>query len=297
MPPFVSVLMTAFNREKYIEEAIKSVLNSSYINFELIIVDDCSKDNTISIIRSYEAKDTRIKVFTNDHNIGQFENRNLAVSYAGGKYIKFVDSDDYIFPDTLQIMVDCMEKYPEAAMGICQISNKEDKYFPELIDPETIYKQHFYGEEVLRYGPTGVIINKQIFDSLGGFNHHKYTGDTEFWLKISALYPIVKLKPGLVFWRVHPEQEFNYGNISYSYVEDAYKAYMHALKSNNCPLQQEDIKRITRRLQWKQARDILSIALKKGKLSKATEIYKNSDINFNTLLSGILPYKIMKSRF
>ena len=64
--PLVSVLMTAYNREKYISEAIESVLASTYTNFELIIVDDCSTDNTLAIAKSYEKNDARIKVYLNE---------------------------------------------------------------------------------------------------------------------------------------------------------------------------------------------------------------------------------------
>ena len=85
----VSVLMTSFNRDKYIAEAIDSVLASTYQNWELIIVDDCSKDKTVEIAKSYEAKDNRIKVYVNKKNLGDYPNRNKAASYAKGKYIKY----------------------------------------------------------------------------------------------------------------------------------------------------------------------------------------------------------------
>jgi glycosyltransferase involved in cell wall biosynthesis len=68
--PLVSVLMTSYNREKYIGEAIESVLESTYNNFELIIVDDCSTDNTVKIAKSFAEKDARVKVFCNDKNPG-----------------------------------------------------------------------------------------------------------------------------------------------------------------------------------------------------------------------------------
>ena len=90
--PLVSVLMTAYNREKYIAEAIESVLASTYSNLELIIVDDCSKDNTLQIATNYQAKDDRIKVYKNEKNLGDYPNRNKAASYAKGKYLKYVDS-------------------------------------------------------------------------------------------------------------------------------------------------------------------------------------------------------------
>ena len=76
--PLVSVLMTSYNREKYITEAMESVLNSTYANFELIIVDDGSTDKTVAIANEYEKKDKRVKVHTNEKNLGQFQNRNKA---------------------------------------------------------------------------------------------------------------------------------------------------------------------------------------------------------------------------
>jgi glycosyltransferase involved in cell wall biosynthesis len=297
MNSFVSVLMTAYNREKYIEEAIQSVLASSYTNFEFIIVDDCSTDNTVSIMQLYAKQDPRIKVYVNSTNLGDYPNRARAVSYATGAYIKFVDSDDLIYPDTLEKMVAAMEKYPEAGMAISQTAIKNNESFPKLIFPETTYKQHFYGDGILSYGPTGTIIKKEIYNKLGGFSNKRYIADSEFWLKLAALHPIIKLEPGLVFWRTHSEQEYYYGINSNAYIETAYKTYIQALQSKDCPLKPYDIKKITRRLQWKQARDILSICFRKRNLKGAFKIYKNSDINFLNLLSGMLPYKIMKSYF
>ena len=117
--PRVSVLMTAYNREKYIAEAIESVLASTYTNYELIIMDDGSSDNTVNIARSFEIKDRRVKVFKNETNLGQFPNRNMAATYAQGTYLKYVDSDDVIYPYTLEMMVNNMEQFPEAALGFC----------------------------------------------------------------------------------------------------------------------------------------------------------------------------------
>src|SRR4051812_47750099 len=93
--PLVSVLMTSYNREKYIAQAIESVIASTYSNLELIIVDDCSKDSTVSIARSYAENDKRVKVYVNEKNLGDYPNRNKAASYATGKYLKYVDADDY----------------------------------------------------------------------------------------------------------------------------------------------------------------------------------------------------------
>ena len=123
--PLVSVLMTSYNREKYIGEAIESVLNSSYRHFELIIVDDGSKDRTMEIARQYAEKDQRVKVYRNERNLGDYPNRNKAASYATGKYLKYVDADDLIYPWGLELLVQMMEKFPNAGWGLCSL--EQDK--------------------------------------------------------------------------------------------------------------------------------------------------------------------------
>lgn len=75
--PLVSVLMTAYNRDKFIAEAIESVLASSFKDLELIIVDDCSTDKTLDIAKTFQQIDTRIKVFRNEENLGDYTNRNI----------------------------------------------------------------------------------------------------------------------------------------------------------------------------------------------------------------------------
>src|SRR6266404_3983608 len=116
-PPTVSVLTTAYNREKYIAQAIESVLASSFKDFELIIVDDCSKDHTVEIARRYTG-DSRVQIHVNERNLGQFQNRNHAASLARGKYLKYLDSDDFIYPHGVAVMVDAMERFPDAALAL-----------------------------------------------------------------------------------------------------------------------------------------------------------------------------------
>lgn len=102
---FISVLMTAYNREKYISQSIESVLSSTHNDFELIIVDDCSKDKTVEIAKWYEKTDSRIRVYVNEENLGDYPNRKKAVTFASGKYIKYLDSDDIMYPSCLETMV------------------------------------------------------------------------------------------------------------------------------------------------------------------------------------------------
>lgn len=202
----VSVLMTAYNREAFIAEAIESVLASTYTYFELIIVDDGSKDKTVSIAQSYALKDERINVYINEQNLGDYRNRNKAASYAKGTYIKYVDSDDLIMPWGLEVMVYGMERFPEAALGISSNQN-ENILYPYLLSPADAYRAYYYKNHVLSVGPTAAIIRRDVFEKEGGFSGENYIGDTELWFRLAQNAPVVYLPPGLVYWREHEGQQ------------------------------------------------------------------------------------------
>ena len=110
MSELVSIITPCYNSEKFIEECITSVLNQSYQNWEMLIVDDNSSDNSSILIKSYSKQDDRIKpIFLND-NLGPAMARNKAISIAKGKYIAFLDSDDIWLPKKLEIQINFMKK-------------------------------------------------------------------------------------------------------------------------------------------------------------------------------------------
>jgi len=96
----VSILMPAYNAEKYIEDAINSVLNQTYGDWELIIVDDCSQDSTLAICKKIAQKDYRVRVFHMEQNGGISKTKNEALKHATGEYIAFCDDDDLLEPNT-----------------------------------------------------------------------------------------------------------------------------------------------------------------------------------------------------
>ena len=106
MDELVSVIMPAYNCEKYIAEAIKSVLNQTYQNWELIIVDDCSNDGTEEVVKSFN--DSRIMFFKNEVNSGADVARNRAISAANGRWLAFLDSDDIWKPEKLEKQLEFM---------------------------------------------------------------------------------------------------------------------------------------------------------------------------------------------
>ena len=235
--PKVSVLMTAFNREKYLAEAIESVLNSHYPNFELIISDDCSTDSTLDIARDYESKDERVKISTNKTNLGDYPNRNMASSLAKGDYIIYCDSDDVMYPHAIQTHIWCFNTFPDAALSFEDIHDDEGP-FPRLLIPENAYKRHFFGNYLFSRAPGSVMIKREVFEKMNGFSGKRYIGDFEFWLKVAALFPIV-LAPGLLSWaRTHEDQEKQYDIIKYRLVSA--EVALAALSAETCPLSKLD---------------------------------------------------------
>lgn len=233
--PLVSVLMTSYNREKFITDAIMSVLSSTYQNWELIVSDDTSSDNTVSIAKQFADKDSRIKVYVNETNLGDYPNRNRAASLATGKYIKYVDSDDLIYKHTLQVMVDFMEEHPGTALGVSSTVGNTKQPFPHLFTPENALRHHFFVKNFLDCAPTGSIINRSIFNELGGFSGRRMIGDVEFGFMCAVKYPVLLLPPGLVFWREHGDQEVFYGinnNMYTSELDEFYKSFFAKLSDD-----------------------------------------------------------------
>jgi glycosyltransferase involved in cell wall biosynthesis len=227
MTPTISVLTTSFNREYYISQAIESVLASTYKDLELIIVDDCSSDKTVEIAKKYEAKDSRVKVFVNEKNLGDYPNRNKAASYARGKYIKYVDADDYIYPNGLEIIVNQMEKFPDAAVGLFSLPQNIQKPFPILLSPREAYLYNFFGQGLFHKAPLSAIIRKDAFDQVGGFSLIRHAGDFDMWHKMAQRFSFLLIQDHIVWFREHDDQEskkhniqieINYSRIEYMYI-------------------------------------------------------------------------------
>ena len=134
----ISVIMSVYNGEKYLVQAIDSILNQTYQNFEFIIIDDCSTDNSSHILQEYAQKDSRIKIIKKEKNIGIkgfIKNLNLGISLAKGKYIARMDADDISLPERFQKQVDFLENNPEITLVGAQLNlvNEQNKITGEAI--------------------------------------------------------------------------------------------------------------------------------------------------------------------
>ncbi|QKY70436.1 glycosyltransferase family 2 protein [Lentibacillus sp. CBA3610] len=109
--PLISVITPAYNAEEFIMETMDSVIAQTYSNWEMMIVDDCSSDRTVSCVKHYEQQDERIKLIELEENSGSAIARNTAMERARGRYIAFLDSDDLWFPEKLEKQLQFMQSY------------------------------------------------------------------------------------------------------------------------------------------------------------------------------------------
>lgn len=244
--PKVSVLMTAYNREDFIGEAIESVLANVFEDFELIVVDDCSSDGTVDKVRSYVAQDSRVKLHLNAQNLGDYPNRNRAASLASGVYLKYLDSDNLMYRHGLAEMVDGMERFPEAGWGLLGVPDAE-RPPPVLISPHLAYEQNFLRRfDYFGRAPDSAIFRRDLFEKVGGFSGNNLIGDLEMWLKLAQHHPLVKLPPHFGWDRVHPNQQKNVPDTYY--LRRRMEVILPMLRHPECPLSSEEADLAVRRL-------------------------------------------------
>lgn len=209
MTPYVTVLMAAYNAEKYISEAIVSILNQSFENFEFIIVDDGSKDATPQIINEFRSKDKRIKAIFNDSNVGQSESLNRGIEIAQGKYIARMDADDISLNHRLKTQFEFMENHPEIAVSSAWMEAFGTGEKTVRKSPAT--HQKIVTELFVRnclWHPVA-IIRKGVLNSLDLRYDSDYPKgqDYKLWTQFARFSELANIPEVLLQYRLHEEQK------------------------------------------------------------------------------------------
>lgn len=198
--PLVSIITPLYNSEKFIAETIESVIAQTYENWEMLIVNDCSKDNGVRIVEEYSKKDKRIKLFNNEKNMGVSFTRNRAIDLSNGKYIAFLDSDDLWHKEKLKKQIGMMEEKNISLSYTAYTKINEDGSLRGKIEvPKKVnYKELLKGNIM---GCLTVVAKKDILKD-GKFKQTKQE-DYILWLellkKINFSYG---LQESLAFYRV-----------------------------------------------------------------------------------------------
>ena len=202
--PKISVIMSVYNGEKYLREAIESILNQTFTDFEFIIVNDGSTDNSLEIIKSYN--DERIKIINNEKNIGLTKSLNKALAQARGEYIARQDADDISLPSRFEEQIKYLEEHPDVVLlGTSSYNIDESgKIIGKKIALAKPTMGNLFKENQFIHG--SVMFKKEVVDELGYYNElFNYSQDYELWLRIANHYPVRNLTQRLYKSRSHSE--------------------------------------------------------------------------------------------
>jgi len=204
--PKVSVIIPVYNGEKYITQAIESVLAQTYKNFEIIIVNDGSTDNSFEKIKPY-LNLPNIK-YIEQENKGVAAARNTAIKSSSGELIAFLDQDDLWVPEKLEIQVDYLRQYPDVGLVHSNISYINE--CPELMETPKDWLTNAEGmcfKELFiknRIAVLTVVLKRQCLDQVGLLNESiSRSDDYELWLRISRMFPIGHVNKTLALYRLH----------------------------------------------------------------------------------------------
>ncbi len=206
--PKVSVLMSVFNCQDYVGQAIESILSQTFKDFEFIIIDDGSKDKTKDILLAWAEKDPRIKVVANPENIGLTKSLNKAIKMAQGEYLARQDADDVSLPERLEKQVDFLDNHQSVKLlgTFGYAIDKEGRILKKEILPTSSRR---IKRALIKMNPffhTSVMIRKEILDRVGGYNEKfLVVQDYELWFRILRIAEGENLPLFLVKKRHQPE--------------------------------------------------------------------------------------------
>ena len=212
--PLISVVIPCYNSEKYIEDTIKSVLNQSYQNFEIIVVDDGSTDGTTAIIKKMEGMDRRIKFYKINHSGRPSVPRNFGVRKSVGNLIAFLDSDDLWSKEKLKYQTEYLAGSTEVSFVYSMSHSFGDvNLFSDLYELLPLpFRAARNREELMRIGNTitlsSVLIRKESFEKAGGFDEdpEQKLEDYDLWLRLSETSKFHFIPRIHVYYRIHGSQ-------------------------------------------------------------------------------------------
>ncbi|MEO1693370.1 MAG: glycosyltransferase [Cyanobacteria bacterium J06631_6] len=209
LTPKISVLMSVYNGSAYLQESIESILHQTYSDFEFIIIDDCSTDKSAAIIAKYAQKDRRIKLITNQTNIGLTKSLNKGLTLAQGEYIARQDADDISYPARLEKEVLVLEKSADIGLVSCNI-NLIDSQGNSLGKLDRACDTDIVGWYLLFYnrlaGHSQVMFRRQLVIKLRGYDEARlYSQDYELWCRLINVSNIAILPEILLKQRRHAD--------------------------------------------------------------------------------------------
>ena len=205
--PLVSVITPVYNREKYLVKCIESILKQTYSNFEFLIIDDKSSDNTLEIIKNYQSIDSRIKILENDKNLGATVSFNRGLDVCQGKYVARMDSDDISLPDRFLKQVDIFESWHELEVlgtGAILIDCNEKEIGRRQFPSDFKRIKSILNTGVPVFDPSVMMRTSTLKETMGFDNRLAPADDYHLWLTLFKKKKIISnINNYLIKYRIH----------------------------------------------------------------------------------------------
>lgn len=207
--PLVSVIMPAYNAERYLNEAVESILCQTFRDFELIVIDDCSTDGSLAILKSFAARDERVSLLENAQNLGVTPTLNHGIQAARGEYIARMDADDISLPDRLEKQVTFLQANPEIGLisgrevAIDSAGRELEGDFNVTVEPGCIHWLLHFTNPITHPAVMG---RKALYEQAGGYDPEiLYAEDYDLWQRMSQFCLLSNLPDVLIKKRTHTE--------------------------------------------------------------------------------------------
>ena len=255
--PSISIIIPVYNRAHLIKETIESVLKQTYVNWECIIVDDGSTDKTLEVIKEYEIKNKKIKIYSRPttKNKGANSCRNYGVEKCRGDYLLFLDSDDILKEDCLQTRLAIFHEFPSLdfavfSMGLLKNDKFENYKYPDLSNARREKLIGLFITGPLPWNMTRPLWKKSFFLTQTGFNEElDMFDDDEFNLRVvynfNAKFKFIESTD--CFYRIYEENTLKYQNEVF--VEKLFRSHLSLLKSINQLFNSNDKTKFKKELQ------------------------------------------------
>jgi glycosyltransferase involved in cell wall biosynthesis len=290
--PRVSICLTTYKRGRVLARSIESILSQTYRDYELIISDDTSPDNTQEVCRQYAAKDERISYFRNAINLKMPGNLNAAISHARGEYIANLHDGDTYRQDLIEKWVGALDKYPSAAFVFNAVEVVDYKgnhihtyqhTYPPLIRGQVLLDEMLGQWNSPVWGT--VMVRRACYRAVGPFDaRFGFVSDIDMWMRLASRYDVSYIGEPLL--RITPrEADHPYAFISWELnrtLEEIHRVNLQRRYAGSPP----ELEKALRRMRWRRDRSWihdLAVCLKNGRVDKLLEglrLFRTSDSPF-----------------
>lgn len=282
--PLVSVIVPNFNHTRFLQQRMESILNQTFNDFEVILLDDCSTDNSREIIERYRENPKVSTIIYNEKNSGStFKQWEKGIQHSSGEYIWIAESDDYCMDSFLEVLVTKLKNNKNAGIAYCQSASVDSDgvFLNNWIDHTKIFipniwQQSFYvdGLSAIKNfflysniipNASGVVFSKSFYDATSGFETGmKLNGDWFFWVKMLEKSDLIFCAATLNYFRQHQNKATIINTSNYNNLFEICQLYKY-LKNNigiSTPQKSQMIKKVIRILVFQLKHEKIDVSLK-----------------------------------